>query len=72
MFARFKAWLAALVVALVAITAAWLRGRGQGRADTKARQDKAYRDTIERAKDADLSRGYADADRRWLRDRGKR
>lgn len=52
MIARLQAWFAALGVALVAIGAAWLRGRSQGAADAQARQDAAYRETRERMDDA--------------------
>ena len=70
MIARIQAWLAALGVALLGIGAAWLRGRSAGRADAQARQDKAYVDTVERANEADLSRGDDAADRDWLHKRG--
>ena len=66
------AWLIGALVALAGIAGAWLKGRASGKADAKAKQDAAFKDTVERAKDADLSSGDADADREWLRKRGKR
>ena len=48
MIARLQAWLAVAGAAVAAIIAAWLKGRSQGRADAKARQDADYRKTRER------------------------
>lgn len=48
MIARLQAWLAVAGAAVAAIIAAWLKGRSQGRADAKARQDADYRETRER------------------------
>ena len=41
-------WLIAALGAVAAVIAAWLRGRGQGRADAKSRQNADYRETRER------------------------
>ena len=64
------AWSVAAVLALLA--GVWLHGRAAGRGAAEAAQDRAYRETIERTKDADLSVGDPDADRDWLHDRGQR
>lgn len=52
MLGRIQAWLAALGVALAAIAAAWFKGRSQGNADAKARQDAADNDAYRRMNDA--------------------
>lgn len=74
MLGRIQAWLAALGVALAAIGAAWLRGRSQGKADARARQDQAYRETTERIHDAtEANRDLSDDDvDRKLRDHASR
>ena len=66
------AWLIGALVALAGAIGAWLKGRSQGRADARAKADADYRETIERAKNADLSSGDVDDDRDWLHKRGKR
>lgn len=74
MLTRAKLWLAALAVALAGIIGAWLKGRGQGRADARARQNADYRQTRERIDDAtdDLA-DVPDADiAKRLRDHAKR
>lgn len=71
MLARIQGWLAGLGVALVAVGAAWLKGRSAGTSAARARDDEAYRETVERVKDADLSSGSDADDRDWLRKRGK-
>ena len=72
MIARLKGWLAAAGAVLALILGAFLRGRAAGKSAARAAEDAAYRKTIERTKDADVSRGDADADREWLRQRGQR
>lgn len=69
---KLKGWLAALGAALAVILAAFVKGRAAGKADAQAKQDAAYRETVERVKDADVSRGDDAADRDWLHQRGKR
>ncbi|MCV2448905.1 hypothetical protein [Paracoccus sp. DMF] len=64
------AWLIGALVALAGVVGAWLKGRGRGRADAKARQDRADNDAYRRMNDAgnDVdSASDADVDRR-LRD----
>lgn len=41
-------WLIGALAALAGVIGAWLKGRSQGRADAKARQDADYRETRER------------------------
>ena len=68
------AWLIGALVALAGVIGAWLKGRSQGRADAKAREDRAYRETIERVKDAgnDVDGASDDDVARRLRDHAKR
>lgn len=68
------AWLIGALAALAGVIGAWLRGRSQGRADAKAREDRAYRETIERVKDAgnDVDGASDDDVARRLRDHAKR
>ena len=42
------AWLIGALAALAGVIGAWLRGRSQGRADARAKQDADYRETRER------------------------
>lgn len=68
---RVKGWLAGLGVVLAALLGAWAKGRSAGKGEAVAKSDKAYRETVERAKDADLSGVSSDADNvEWLRKRG--
>lgn len=46
------AWLIGALVALAGVIGAWLKGRSQGRADAKARQDADAIETVERIQDA--------------------
>lgn len=68
------AWLIGALAALVGVIGAWLRGRSQGRADARAKQDAEYRETRERidhaGTDIDGLSDGAVADR--LRDHAKR
>ena len=53
-------WLIGALAALAGVIGAWLKGRSQGRADAKARQDADYRKTRERM-DAVSTDGLDDA-----------
>ena len=46
------AWLIVALVALAGVIGSWLKGRAQGRADAKARQDADAIETVERIQDA--------------------
>ena len=46
------AWPIGALVALAGVIGAWLKGRSQGRADAKARQDRADNDAYRRMNDA--------------------
>lgn len=46
------AWLIGIAAALAGVIGAWLRGRSQGKADAKARQDADTIKTVERIQDA--------------------
>ena len=66
------AWLIGALVALAGVIGAWLKGRGQGRADARAKQDADYRETRERM-DAVSTDGLSDDDVvRRLRDHAQR
>lgn len=59
-------------LALALTGALWWHGWTAGQERERAAQDAAYRQTIERVKDADLSYGDASDDLEWLRTRGLR
>ena len=66
------AWLIGALAALAGVIGAWLRGRSQGRADARAKQDADYRETRERM-DAVSTDGLSDDDvRRRLRGHAER
>lgn len=67
-------WLIGALAALAGVIGAWLKGRSQGRADAKARQDADYRDTRERVDHAgnDVDGASDDDVARRLRDHAKR
>ena len=70
---RVYLWAGTVAAVLALLAGVWLHGRSTGTSAAEAAQDRAYRETMERTKDADLSVGDPDADARWLRDRaGKR
>ena len=70
---RLYLWAGSVAAVLALMAGVWLHGRAAGTGAAEAERDRAYRETIERTKDADLSVGDAAADRGWLRDRaGKR
>lgn len=64
--------LAALGGLLVAIAAAFLAGKREGRRDAAADQLRDYQKTRKEIDHADVSRGDPDDDLGWLRDRAKR
>ena len=64
--------LAAVAAIVAALGAVWAKGRSDGRAKELARRGDEYRETVERAKNADLSRGDGADDVEWLRRRGER
>ena len=68
------AWLIGALAALAGVIGAWLKGRSQGRADAKARQDADYRKTRRRMDDAgNDADGASDDDvRRRLRGHAER
>ena len=69
---RLYLWAGSVAAVLALLAGVWLHGRSTGTGAAEAALDRAYRETIERTKDADLSVGDPDADRGWLHDRGKR
>ncbi|OWJ78437.1 hypothetical protein [Haematobacter genomosp. 1] len=64
--------LAALGGLIVALLIAFASGKREGRRDARADRLQDYQDTRRRIDDADVSRGNADDDARWLRDRSQR
>ena len=66
-------WLIGALAALAGVIAAWLKGRSQGRADARAKQDADYVDTRRRMDNVPGTDGLDDdsVDRR-LRDHAKR
>lgn len=64
--------LAAIAAIAAALGAVWAKGRSDGRAKEIARRGNEYRETVERAKNADLSSGDGADDLEWLRQRSKR
>ena len=70
---RLYVWAGSVAALLALLAGIWLLGRESGQDAAEAAQDRAYRETIERVKDADLSLGDPDADLGWMRERaGKR
>ena len=65
-----------LVTAAGVVFAAWLFGQRKGKQAERDRQAKEtvrqFNDAIERAKNADVSRGDPDDDLKWLQSRSKR
>lgn len=64
--------LAALGAVLVALSAAFLAGRHDGRRDAAEGALRDYRETRKEIDHADVSRGDPGADLEWLRDRAQR
>ena len=69
---RLYLWAGTVTAVLALLAGVWLHGRSTGTSAAEAAQDRAYRETIERTKDADLSRGDAADDAEWLSRRGGR
>lgn len=70
---RLYLWAGSVAAVLALLAGVWLHGRSAGTSAAEAAHDRAYRETIERVKDADLSLGDPDADLGWMRERaGKR
>ena len=69
---RLYLWAGTVTAVLALLAGVWLHGRSTGTSAAEAAQDRAYRETMERTKDADLSRGDAAADADWLHRRGQR
>tara|TARA_R110000772_G_scaffold31234_3_gene77194 strand:- start:550 stop:753 length:204 start_codon:yes stop_codon:yes gene_type:complete len=59
------------VVAIIAVFAAYLKGRSTERQTTKAKEARARAETLERVKNADIGEPDGGDDAEWLRDRGK-
>ena len=59
------------VVAIIAVFAAYLKGRSTERQTTKAKEARARAETLERVKNADVGQPDGSDDTEWLRDRGK-
>lgn len=60
-----------IAAGLVVVGAIFLAGYKKAMDRTKAKTAKAKDETNERINDADVGKGDADADREWLRNRGK-
>ena len=69
---RVYLWAGTVAAVLALLAGVWLHGRSTGTSAAEAAQDRAYRETMERTKDADLSVGDPDADAEWLSRRGGR
>ena len=70
---RLYLWAGSVAAVLALLAGVWLHGRSAGTSAAEAERNRAYRETIERVKDADLSLGDPDADLGWLLERaGKR
>jgi hypothetical protein len=66
-------WLAAIGVAVAALSAMWFGGRKSAKTDAKAKDAAAYRETRERMDNAENDIADDPATLRdWLRERGKR
>jgi hypothetical protein len=59
------------VVAIIAVFAAFLKGKSTADTQTKAREAQSRADTFERVKDADIGEPDGGDDAEWLRNRGK-
>ena len=59
------------VLAIIAVSAAYLKGRSTERQTTKDNEARERADTIERVKNADVGMPDGSDDVEWLRDRGK-
>ncbi|OWJ69295.1 hypothetical protein CDV50_18745 [Haematobacter massiliensis] len=64
--------MAALGGIIVTLLLAFAGGKREGRRDARADRLQDYQDTRRRMDDADVSRGDAADDLRWLRDRSQR
>ena len=69
---RLYLWAGSVAAVLALLAGIWLHGRSAGTSAAEAAHDRAYRDTMERIDDADLSRGDAAVDADWLHRRGQR
>lgn len=69
---RLGRWLSIAGAVVMAVLAAWLAGKRDGRQAAEAKAADDYINTRKRADDADLSSGDADADYEWVRDWSER
>ncbi len=61
-----------IVLTIGAVLAVWFKGRQSAQKDAELDRLKDYRDTRGRMDDAGVSKGDADADAEWLKQRAQR